>query len=376
MTFPDGRRAGNELGPVSSAIFSERPPSQGTAVSAVESSGTAREPTISIQVVRGIVEAVHKIAGVSRDQLLRASKLKPEQLEASETRVPCSVAYHLCELAMDLTGDPALGLHWAERVGEGTFAPISPLLAHAASLRQAFDALTHFYRLLSDEASYEVIEHDGEVMVRRVALSGASPRVQRFSAEMMVGGIFRLIRYFHADARPDRISFQYSAPPYAAEYERVFGMAPRFDQPFTGIVLDRALLDFPAPHKDEEVHDALQALAERRLLRITQKTPYALRVRELLVRQEQPQRTHDMKAIARALGLSVRSLRRRLAAEGTSYNTVVREALAIVAKHLLRDKQRTIQETAYEMGFSDASTFHRAFKSWTGTTPSAYREEK
>jgi AraC-like DNA-binding protein len=139
-------------------------------------------------------------------------------------------------------------------------------------------------------------------------------------------------------------------------------------------VFERALLDLPAPHRDQEVHDVLSALAERRLLRITQRTPYALRVRDLLVRQEHPQRTHDMKAVALSLGLSVRSLRRRLAAEGKSYNSVVREALAIVAKHLLRDKQRTIQETAYEMGFSDASTFHRAFKSWTGTTPSAYRE--
>ena len=124
-----------------------------------------------------------------------------------------------------------------------------------------------------------------------------------------------------------------------------------------------------------DVHDALQALAQRRLLRITQSTPYALRVRELLVQQPCPLRT-DMRSIARLLDLSVRSLRRRLAEEGKSYNDVSDEALGIVATHLLQDKQRTIQETAYEMGFSDTSTFHRAFKRWTGTTPRAYRAQR
>ena len=80
-----------------------------------------------------------------------------------------------------------------------------------------------------------------------------------------------------------------------------------------------------------------------------------------------------MQAVALALGISVRSLRRRLAAEGRSYQSVESEALATAAKRLLRDERRTIQDTADRMGFADTTAFHRAFKRWTGTTPSAYR---
>ncbi|MFM2416817.1 MAG: hypothetical protein RL385_1540, partial [Pseudomonadota bacterium] len=75
-----------------------------------------------------------------------------------------------------------------------------------------------------------------------------------------------------------------------------------------------------------------------------------------------------------ALGLSARSLRRRLSEEGLTYSAVTEEALSIVAKRLLRVGRLSIQEAAFEMGFSDTTTFHRAFRRWTGTTPSAYRK--
>jgi AraC-like DNA-binding protein len=334
--------------------------------------GATRASTVSVRVVLGLIEAVEQ-SGIARAQFLRAAQLAPEQLKAIEARLPRSTVYRLSELAMDLTNDPAFGLHWAERLSEGTFVPISHLIAHSASLRRGFASLAEFYRLLSDHAGYQLVEQGDKVTVRVTHLGGESVRLQRFNSEMMVVGFFRLLRNVCMHARPDCVSFAYAAPDYQAEYARVFEQEIRFDQPFTGIVFDRALFDAPAPHQDDDVHEALQALAKRRLLRITQRTSYAERVREHLVQHGSEPGT-GMESVAHALGMSVRSLRRRLAAEGQAYADLVNEALAIVAKHMLRDKQRTIQETAFEMGFADTSSFHRAFKRWTGTTPGAYQE--
>jgi len=100
---------------------------------------------------------------------------------------------------------------------------------------------------------------------------------------------------------------------------------------------------------------------------------YAARVHQILVWQRPP-RDMAMQTVARALGVSVRSLRRYLTAEGTSYAAVVREAQAAIAKTCLLER-RTIAATAYELGFADSSTFHRAFKRWIGVTPSAFRKE-
>lgn len=332
-----------------------------------------REFTLSGRIVQGLLEAVETV-GVPRISLLRAAQIEPEQLEIAEFRIRCSEVYRLCELALDLTGDPALGLHWAEKLSGDTFNPISHMLAHSATLRQAFESLSQYRRLLTDKASYELLETDDLVTIRCVPSPSASSPVRRFTAEMLLTSLFRLIRSFRARARPRCVSFDYPAPPYRAEYARVFEGTESFDQPFTGIVFERELMNAVSPHKDDDVHSALRSIAEQRVLRLMHRTPYAVRVRDFLV-QHAPAARADMATVARALGLSVRSLRRRMDEEEKTFNSVANEAQAIVAKNLLRNTERTIQEIAYELGFADASSFHRAFKRWTGTTPLAYRAE-
>lgn len=333
-------------------------------------SGDTPESTVSIRVVQGLVQAAER-SGVPRAQLLRAAHLDPALLDAVDGRMPRPQVYRLCEFALDLTGDPALGLHWGERI-TGSFAPISPLLAHASSFRQALETLLHFERLMSDRSGYQFLETEDELTIRCMRLTAESVRVRRFCNEVMLVGFLGLARHFHPNANPKRVNLAYGAPSYHTEYARLFLQAVHFDEPFTEIVFDRALLNAASPQKDEDVHEALRTVAERRIYRLGQRAPYALRVRDLLVRHG-PHQT-DMKEVALALGMSVRSLRRRLAAESKPYNGILNEAFALVAKHHLRDKQLTIQETAYEMGFSDTSTFHRAFKRWTGMTPAGFRE--
>lgn len=330
-----------------------------------------REFTLSGRIVKGLLEAVETV-GVPRMRLLREAQLEPEKLDIADFRLPCSEVYRLCELAIDATEDPALGLHWAEKLSGDTFNPISHMLAHSATLRQAFESLQQFRRLLTDQASYELVESEDTVTIRCVPPAGASLRARRFTAEMLLTSILRLIRTFSVRARPLRVNFAYPAPSYRAEYERMFEGAERFDQPFSGIVFDRALMNAVSPHKDEDVHSALRSIAEQRVLQLTHRVPYSLRVRDFLV-QQAPSGRAEMATVARSLGLSVRSLRRRMDAEGKTFNEVANDAQAIVAKNLLRNTQRTIQEIAYELGFADTSSFHRAFKRSTGTTPLSYR---
>jgi AraC-like DNA-binding protein len=322
--------------------------------------------------VSAVLDVVER-AGVPRAELLRAAQLSTADLTATEARVPEREVVRLCELALQLSGDPALGLHWGERMTVDTFVPVSYLVTHAPSLRKALASLSQFATLLSDQPGYHVTEDAEHVTLHCEPRTGLSAQLQQFVAELTLCGFVHIIRCFHAQWRPAQVSFAYPAPSYHAEYARVFEEAARFEQPFTGIRLPHGLLDTVSLHKDEGIHQALQELAEQRLSRLSQRAPYVLRVREHLVKHGRLAQL-DMAGVANALGLSVRSLRRRLAAEGHSYADVEAEAFAILAKRLLLDQGFTIQQTAYALGFSGATTFHRAFKRATGMTPNAFRE--
>lgn len=335
--------------------------------------GRARQSTVSIRVVRGLVDALEQ-RGVPRAVFLHSAKLCPEQLASVEARVTRAEVFRLCELGIDLTGDPALGLHWAEKPSGSVFNPLSDLIAHSATLRHGLDALCRFHPLLSDETSFVLSEDADHVTLRCLHLNAPPPRIQRFVSEMRLVGLLRLLRSFNIEARLEWASFEYAAPSYRDEYTRVFEGVERFEQPLTGIVFDRALMATASPHEDQEMYDGLRAIAERQMSQM-QQASFALRVRELLLQQRCAAQM-DMTSVARSLGLSVRSLRRRLVAEGVSYASVANDALAMVAKQCLVDERCSIQETAYEMGFSDPSAFHRAFKSWTGTTPDAFRNSR
>jgi AraC-like DNA-binding protein len=336
--------------------------------------GPTRESTLSVQFVRGLASAAER-AGVPQSQLLSAAHFDVRRLDLPEARVQRHEFYRVCQHAMDLTGDRALGLHWGERDCGTSFPPVSQLVAYASCLRQALETFSTFERLLSDEPFVQLFEGADRVTVRCLCLRGESPPVQMFWAEINIANLVRLMRPYGVHAHLDRLCFAHVAPAHQREYARIFGPKVHFEQPFTELVFDRALMATHSPHNDEDIYDALREFAQRRKTKLVEQAPYALRARELLVQHGWASRL-DMESVARALGLSVRSLRRHLAAEGKSYHAVEREALATVAAHLLRDERRTIREIASEMGFSDTGTFHRAFRRWTGTTPSAYRKEQ
>jgi AraC-like DNA-binding protein len=334
--------------------------------------GPNRESTISIRVVQGLVDAV-TANGIDRQSFLTAAKLSPTLLDDEDARLTRSDTFRLCELALDLTGDTAFGLHWGEIYTDSTFTPLSHLIAHSANLRAGFQTLFDYQRLMTDDPRYELVEDGDYVTLRFSSLPDHSPRLRMFVIEMEAVGIYRLLRSFGADVRPERVDFAYKPPVYHAEYARIFQGLERFEQPYSGLTFSRSLMSSVPPHKDDDVRSALQAIASRRVLRLTKRTPYALRVREQLVKLGPCVRS-DMNQVAHALGMSVRSLRRRLEAEGATFNAVANEAAAIIAKQLLEDKHKSIQEAAFEMGFADASGFHRAFKRWTGVTPRSYLE--
>jgi AraC-like DNA-binding protein len=259
-------------------------------------------------------------------------------------------------------------------VNATTHSLAAHLVAHAKTLRDAVDNLTRYHRILTGRTYIRLVENE-ETATLLADIAPGSLVSRRFRAEMIVTGLHRMIRYFARDARPHRVAFEHAAPDYAGEYRAIFEGSERFSQPFTGIVFDRAFMTAVQLNADEPFAAALRSQAEKELARLARNTTYADRLRDHILDPKTTNR-RDMAYAARRLGLSARSLRRKLQLEGVSYTDVVDGALATLAKRLLADEQRTIEQTAYDLGFSAPSAFHKAFKRWTGATPSDFRRRQ
>lgn len=329
------------------------------------------EESLSNRYVRMLADAVEQ-RGVSRARFFAAAGCDPQQFHPVEGRVSSAEYYRLCELAIDLTADPALGLHVVVLARPDSVDLVGQLVAHASDPRVALASLLQFQRLSSDAPRLQLIEGEDRVTLRFQGPANLSERARRFAAEVHLTGIQRLFRYFVRSARPLEVCFEHEPPAYRSEYETIFGSAVRFEQPATGIVYERALMGAPRRYRDDEYHRTLCQLAASRVSKLERPASCAEEVRAVIAKYGTRGKV-GMETVARELGVSSRSLRRRLMAEGTSFDAVMNDVLARRAVHLLTAQRMTIQETAFALGYATATSFHRAFKRWTGKTPSTWQ---
>jgi AraC-like DNA-binding protein len=331
-------------------------------------------PRVSTFIVRALVEVVER-SGVTRTALMAAARLDVARLDDILGGFAFSEFVALEETALELTRDEGLGLRLAEQSSEAAFDIVAHLTTHAPTLRDGIAMCIQFQRLLMEGTALTLREHDDSAIVR-CEFPRSTVRGDRMLAEFVMGGFARMIRIFTGHTAQLRaVSFEHARPPHARAYVRVFGGAERFSRRFTGIEFDRALLDRRQLHHHPELYSVLHSDATTKLERMTRGQSFVDRVKHYLL-SVPPRRLPDMDRVARELGLSTRSLRRRLADDGVSYKALVQSVLEIRATQLLSDPNRTIQETAAEMGFSDPSAFQRAFKRWKGMTPGQFKETK
>jgi AraC-like DNA-binding protein len=325
---------------------------------------------LSILLVRALVEGVEQ-RGVPRERFLAAVGYDAARLEDGDARISAEEQDRLVELAIEVSRDPALGLHMGETANATTYSLVAHLIAYAATMRQAVESYLRYHRILTDQSVFRLTEQ-GKTARLRFDVAPSRLVCQRFHAEHTLAGLFRLVQYFGGGDGIHGVSFEHERPEYASEYARLFNGLERFEQAESCVSFDSELLDRAQFHADAEFHAALEEQARQRMSRLDERTPHGERVFQFLLECATVER-QDMSAAARALGMSVRTLRRRLREEGAIYSELAKKALAARAQRLVSDADRTIDEAAYMLGFSERSAFHRAFKRWTGMTPMEYR---
>lgn len=327
---------------------------------------------VSVVILRGIVAEVRR-HGVVASAILSDTDISEEMLSNIRVRVPFAALARVVEAAIALSGDAGLGLSIGEHAPASMLQLLGYLLQSCRTLRDAAGLLQRYSPLLSDGLGYELSE-SGEVARFNYHCPVPLGLTSRFGAECVLLMTRRISRHFVRDPNIDglRVQFEHAEPDYLHRYQRCFDCPVSFGQDSNALIFPRRLLDEAQPHADPTVNTALRDLCDRLLLEIDRPRTTAERV-EVLLRYEANLAEVDIHKISRELGLTERSLRRRLAAENTSLTTLIDLARLAVASDELR-RERPIKEIAEQLGFSEASAFHRAFKRWTGQTPLEYAQ--
>lgn len=329
--------------------------------------------SVSISLVRTVMEGVER-SGVDPETFLVASGLDRRLLDDPNARLDTPAYDRLQELALDMTGDPALGLHMGDQPSVSAFQVVGHLVSHCRTMREGLEVFFRYHRIVADcPASYLVRRSDDVVLVYNYLRT--TTRCTKLRAEFGVARLLRIGQMFGGVSKaPSEVWFEHDEPPYVAEYRRIFaGQRILFGQPSTGIVMPAAYLDVAQLHPNPDLYQVLKAQADKQLSALDGDAGLSRRIHDFVVHHF-TELEPDMETVARRLGMSSRSLRRRLQSEGRSFSSVVDDALGELACNVLRESGTTIQEAAFRLGFAEASSFHRAFKRWTGKTPKQFRE--
>ncbi|HEY0916160.1 MAG TPA: AraC family transcriptional regulator [Solimonas sp.] len=310
-------------------------------------------------------------AGVDSAALFAEAGLDIAALDDPNARYPLEQTTRLWGLSVRATGDEAFGLSVASQVNATTFHALGYALQASSTLREAFERMVRYFRLVTDAADLQ-FSAEGQDYCFRVRPAGAvTPAPESIDAFISI--FLRFCRsQLGSGFAPRLVTLRRPAPANTAGYERLLRCPLEFGAVENAIWFPRAPFDQRleaanpelARHNDEIV---LRYLAHH------DKENLLARVRAVLT-ELLPTGVPAAEQVADSLHLSLRSLQRKLAEEGSSYEALLNETRRELAQSYLQDRRYSIGEITFLLGFSDTSSFTRAFRRWNGSSPSQFRE--
>ncbi|MFT3755042.1 MAG: AraC family transcriptional regulator [Pseudoxanthomonas sp.] len=300
--------------------------------------------------------------------------LTPAEIDDPATRVSYRQAVEFITRALQALDQPDLGLLVGRQQNAGNFGLIGMAMQTAQNFGEAVQLALVYQRVAGTLMQVEL--EDGPA-AGEVALLARAPEVpaallpflceELFSSSTMVAR-----ELLGDDFRPLRLTLTYPAPAHAEQYAALFGCEVRFNQPCNLLAMDKAWMAVGFPGYTPFTARLAQELCQRQLDAIGAPHGEIAASVERYLRQRLPENP-SLAAIAEHLHLSERTLRRHLAAEGAGFNSLHDRIRTERALELLRDANLSVAHIGARIGFSDPREFRRAFKRWTGRTPSEAR---
>jgi AraC-like DNA-binding protein len=329
--------------------------------------------TVPASYAEQLVQLVRRWS-VMPDDLLSGLGLTEGAVQDPGERLPLSTYAALIERARTLTGEPGLGFYLGQQKRISGYGHLGFAAMSASSLGEALEIVTRFTPILTTSvslrlrveghaASLVVEEHVDMGSARDVALIGLVFGTRQI-ARMLTG----------QDVPNDYMDLTIPEPAYFPRFKHLMPNA-RFDQPASQVTFDAAFLDLPLVQADRAALRLARDQCERALDALSYQGDFVERVREAIW-GDGGEGFRSLEGVAETLGVSPRTLRRMLTAQGMSFSALLGRERREKAMLLLQAAPVPLEEVAERIGYSTLSNFVRAFHRWTGVTPASYRRTR
>ncbi|NWE16255.1 AraC family transcriptional regulator [Pseudomonas yamanorum] len=332
---------------------------------------------LSVGFVHTLADAIQS-HGLDPQPLLLQYGLDPARLAEAGARLSIPRYMRLGFAAIQLTGDPGLGLRMGQlsRLSQAGLAGVAA--AQAPTVREAARTLTRFEALYgSNYRGQSSFHEDADGAWLRFYSISPYNAYNRFVVDSIIAGwLHQLSSLSVQPVQAQRIEIEFQAPDYSERYS-VLGDCPiQFGAEHNQLRLSQQTLALRNPEHCPSTWQLLVQLCERELEQLTRTRSLRERITRLLGPMLNGGREPDLEEVAARLKLPTWTLRRKLAEEGTQFRAILNDTRRDLAMTYIRDTELAFGEIAYLLGFASAEAFQRAFKRWNSQTPGEFRRSQ
>ena len=310
--------------------------------------------------------------GFNRQHLIQRSGFDPDGWPDPDARLPRTVYLRLWQAVRDLANDPAFALKLGKLVDPQQMGILGSMVLNSPTLRDVVHLFLRYARLLN--SLYQVVETETGGVLTYTYVADCPVELEPSFVELQFAAVVTLCRNLTGvDLIPVALRFRYPEPAYAAEYQRLFRAPLHFEQPHNEILLELSALDLRVAEPNRYTHDLLNRHAAMLLAELERADSVGGQVQRYIL-DTLSTGNSTIERCASGLNMSRRTLHRKLREEDASFQDLQDAIRRRLAFEYLSQPHVSTAEVALMLGYSEPSTFHRAFKRWTGATATVYRQ--
>ena len=330
-------------------------------------------PTIASGAFRKMLASSAEF-GVDRATLIAKLELDQAVVDDPDGRLPVAKLHDAWDILLASAPRVDAAVFGAERYEPGDYGLVGFVAMTSATLDEALGHVIRYIGLWTDEPGFS---RDGATVRAAYRQRFADRPGMRAATEASFTELVQGARMLSRTRTiPRAVRFEHPAPADTSAHRAFFGCDVQFRARANELELDASDLALPLPRADAQLGAFLRDAANRALARRDATAASPLDQVRGIVAEELVRGVPSLDTVARRMATSARTLRRRLEESGTSFRELLDSTRAELARNYVRDSRMPLAEVAFMLGFSEPSTFHRAFKRWTSVTPTAWRAKQ